>query len=247
MDNSGYRPTLTRTMQTHAIATVSVIAAVVLGLAAFAGAATQNLPNITPFPAKDIRIVTTSDGRAHLRFSTLSWNKGLGPLELRAGTVDTAQGKQQVIQRIYSSDGSFQDVSAGSFVWHAGHNHFHFEDYALYTLQPVNAPGASDRIGAKTTFCIMDTTRVNIKWPNAAKRAAYKTCGATVQGMSVGWGDRYGYQLVGQEIDITGLPNGDYNLKIEVDPKHHLEEQDTSDNTSNVSLRIIGTSVTILP
>ena len=35
----------------------------------------------------------------------------------------------------------------------------HFNDYALYTLQPVNAPGGSLRTGAKTTFCVMDTSR----------------------------------------------------------------------------------------
>ncbi len=228
----------------------TLASALAVGLVALSGtqlfAATQNLPNLTPFPAKDIRIGIGTDGNRALRFSTLSSNKGLGALELRAGTVDNANGKQEILQRIYLSDGSFQDVSAGSFVWHAGHNHFHFDDYALYTLQPVNAPGASDRIGVKTTFCVMDTTRVNTKLPGAPKRAVYKTCGATVQGMSVGWGDQYGYQLIGQEIDITGLPNGDYNLKIEVDPKHHLEELDTTDNISNVLLRISGSSVTIL-
>jgi hypothetical protein len=236
-------------MRTHSIATVSLFigAALLFGIATFAGAATQNLPNLTPFPAKDIRIGIGTDGNRALRFSTVSWNKGLGPLELRAGTVDNLNGRQEVLQRIYLSDGTFQDVSAGSFVWHSGHNHFHFDDYALYTLQLASAPGASDRIGAKTTFCVMDTTRVDIRWPNASKKAVYKTCGATIQGMSVGWGDQYGYQLIGQEIDITGLPDGDYNLKIEVDPKGHLEELDTSDNVSNVHLRLTGNTVTVLP
>ena len=219
---------------------------VLLGFAGFAGAVSEKQPNLTPFPAKDVRIQVGSDGSRELRFSTVSWNRGAGTLELVAGAVDRLNGRQEVYQRIYSDGGSYRDVLAGSFIWHEGHSHFHFEDYALYTLQPVNAPGASERIGTKTTFCVMDTTRVNTKLPGAPKRAFYKTCGASIQGMSVGWGDRYGYSLAGQSIDITGLPNGDYNLKIEVDPKHRLVESDTTDNTSNVLLRIANGTVVVL-
>ena len=215
------------------------------GFATLAQAA-ENLPNLTPFPAKDIRIVVGTDGRSYLRFSTVSWNKGWGPLELIADVVDTANGKQKVFQRIYSSDGTFQDVLAGWFLWDGAHSHFHFDDYALYTLQLASAPGASDRTSAKTTFCVMDTTRVDMKLPGASKRAIYRTCNATKQGMSVGWGDQYGYQLAGQAIDITGLLNGDYNLKIEIDPKDRLVELDRSDNISNVLLRLNNGTVTLI-
>ncbi|TSC71531.1 MAG: lysyl oxidase 3-like, partial [Parcubacteria group bacterium Gr01-1014_48] len=118
--------------------------------------------------------------------------------------------------------------------------------YALYTLQPVAANGAADRIGYKTTFCIMDTTRIKTKLPNAPKRAVYKTCDATVQGMSVGWGDWYRYSLGGQSIDITGLENGDYNLKIEIDPKSLILESNENDNLSTVKIRITDGTVTVL-
>ena len=137
-------------------------------------------------------------------------------------------------------------MNAGSFTYHAGHGHIHFNDYALYTLQPVGANGAAERIGYKTTFCIMDTTRVNTRLPGASKRAIYKTCNASVQGMSVGWGDKYGYTLEGQSIDITGLADGDYNLKIEVDPKSRIVESNEADNVSTVRLRIAGGTVTVL-
>jgi hypothetical protein len=193
-----------------------------------------------------MRIVQGSDGIIELRFSTLSWNNGTGPLEIRAGTIDSVNGKQEVVQRIYRDDGTYYEVNAGSFTYHAGHGHIHFDDYALYTLQPVAASGAADRIGYKTTFCIMDTTRVNTRLPNASKRAVYKTCNASVQGMSVGWGDRYGYTLEGQSIDITGLENGDYDLKIEIDPKSHIIESNEGDNVSTVRIRLSGGTVTVL-
>ena len=228
---------------------ISVVSITAIGaIASFgpAGAVTERRPNITPFPARDIRIVQKSDGTKDLRFSTLSWNNGLGPLEIRAGAIDNLNGKQEVIQRIYNDDGTYSELNAGSFTYHAAHNHIHFDDYALYTLQPVTANGAADRIGQKTTFCIMDTTRVNTRLTNASKRAIYKTCNASVQGMSVGWGDKYGYSLAGQSIDITGLSNGDYNLKIEIDPKTHIVESNETDNVSTVQIRITDGTVTVL-
>ena len=209
-------------------------------------AAGQRQPNLTPFPAQDIRGVQNSNGTTYLRFSTLGWNNGAGPLEIRAGAIDSVNGKQEVIQRIYNDDGTYSEVKAGSFTYHATHGHIHFDDYALYTLQPVVANGAANRIGQKTTFCIMDTTKVNIRIPNASKRAIYKTCGNVMQGMSVGWGDKYGYQLAGQSIDITGLENGDYDLKIEIDPKFHIVESNDADNTSTVRIRITNGTVTVL-
>jgi hypothetical protein len=153
---------------------------------------------------------------------------------------------QNVYQKIYTDTGS-REVLAGTFEWHELHNHFHFEDYALYTLQPIDAPGASLTTGSKTTFCIMDTTRVNTKLSGAPKQAVYSTCGKVVQGMSVGWGDTYGYQLPGQEFDITALPNGDYRLKIELDPRGRIIEfEETADNSSSVDIRISNGTVSVI-
>jgi hypothetical protein len=47
----------------------------------------------------------------------------------------------------------------GDFAYHEAHGHIHFDDYALYTLQPVDALGGSTLYGEKVTFCVMDTTR----------------------------------------------------------------------------------------
>ena len=190
-------------------------------------------PNLVPFPASELSIVTGPK----LVFAATSWNNGTGPLELRGGEV-TPEGRQKVYQRIYYSDGGFYDRLAGTFEDHPTHNHFHFEGYALYTLNPVNAPGASQRQSAKTSFCVMDTTKVNASLPGAPQQAVYVTCNPDIQGMSVGWGDRYGPTLAGQSIDLTGNPDGDYDLTIEVDPLRQLVEANDVDNTSCVRLRI---------
>ena len=207
-----------------------------VGSGVSARATSELQPNLEALPADEFRLETDSGGSTYLRFSTTTWNSGFGPLELVAGEKDT--GKQNIYQRIYQDDGSYYDVLAGTFVWHEDHGHFHFEDYALYTLQAANAPGASERTSSKTTFCVIDTDRINHRLPGAPKRSVYRTCSGEIQGMSVGWGDTYRYHLAGQAIDVTDLPEGHYELTIEVDPKTRLVETDEGDNTSTVLLRI---------
>ncbi|OGC84340.1 hypothetical protein A3F55_01575 [Candidatus Adlerbacteria bacterium RIFCSPHIGHO2_12_FULL_53_18] len=209
-------------------------------------AATEVIPNLKALPASDIRLAQSGSSTL-LRFSTTGWNDGVGPLEVFAGEIDRENGKQNVYQRIYNTDGTVsREPLVGSFIWHEAHNHFHFEDYATYTLQLAGAPGASDRFGQKTTFCIMDTTRMNTKLSGAPKRPVYDTCGSVVQGMSVGWGDTYGYQLAGQEIDVTGLADGDYKLIIELDPKDKLDETNEGDNVSIIDIRISNGTVSVI-
>jgi hypothetical protein len=194
-------------------------------------------PNLQPFPAFDLRINSNlSTGGKEIRFSTRSWNKGAGPLELVAGEV--VSSGQNVYQRVYNSDGTYEDYFAGTFVYHPAHNHFHFGDYAIYSLEPINAPGGSPKSGSKTTFCVMDTNKIDTSLPGAPQTAVYSVCGNTIQGMSVGWADTYGYYLEGQSINITGNPSGDYCLSIQIDPKQHLLETTDGDNIASSLLHI---------
>jgi hypothetical protein len=219
-----------------------------LMLSASVAAAVPLIPNLQPLRASNIELASNDTGGTDLRFSTTSWNSGLGPLELVAGDRNSATLRQDVYQRIYDSNGTHAQYLAGTFVLHPEHNHFHFEGYALYVLQSATANGASDRTSSKTTFCVMDTGYVNLSLSGAPQNAVYTTCGATVQGMSVGWGDRYYYGLPGQAIDVTGLPEGDYKLSIVIDPKNQLIETNDGDNVSCVLLHLkVPTSVTVLP
>jgi hypothetical protein len=212
------------------------------GMVLFAtGAAAQMAlpPNLKPLPASNFSLITDATGDSTLRFSTTSWNKGTGQLQLEAGTVDTGSGKQKVNQRIFNNDGTSSVFSNNEwFEWHPTHNHFHFNDYAKYVLQPVDASGGSERFGQKTTFCVMDTTPVNTSLPGAPASARYSSCGNQIQGMSVGWGDTYGAHLSGQEIDFTDNADGIYSLKIIIDPAGIIVESNKNDNESCVLLDI---------
>jgi len=110
-----------------------------------------------------------------LRFTTAFANQGDGHLELRGGQV-LPNGNQQVFQRIFYSDGTFQDRLAGEFTYHQGHGHIHFDGYAIYRLReslPGGGVGELVASGGKISFCLIDITKYN---PAAgASRVSFST------------------------------------------------------------------------
>jgi hypothetical protein len=215
---------------------VMVVLATPVGEPYKAQAVGELTPNLVALAPSELHL-SNEGGRTYLRFTTTSWNNGLGPLELFVKPEEAPSGGlQKVYQRIYLDGGGSAERLAGQFEWHPAHDHFHFEGYANYVL---SAPGLTPRTAQKTSFCVMDTTRVDHRLPGASKRATYTTCGQDVQGMSVGWGDAYRYNLAGQEIDVSGLPSGVYRLTIDIDPWNALAElNDNGDNTVAVDVVI---------
>jgi hypothetical protein len=235
----------------------SLILAVFAGVVASGGARAGDplQPDLVALDASELR-VSWEHERKLLRFTTTSWNAGTGPFELVAKPQGQPANGDKVLvqQRIYEADGAFADVELSSmwFEWHAeDHNHWHLQGYAEYQL--TAADGSDRATGQKTSFCIIDTDRINHRLPGAPKRAEYTRCGTDIQGMSVGWGDSYRYYLEGQSLDITELSDGQYQLTILIDPLHKFIEGDggsTSaedpNNTSTVTIEIVGDSVSIV-
>jgi len=220
---------------------LALVCAVPVMLGSRAASAQDVLPNLEPFPASDVQL---ADGGNTLRFSTTSWNRGAAAMELVGGEViqegsPENPGSRVVYQRIYAADGSNRLAYVGTFEYHGdNHNHFHLENYARYTLQPVNAPGGSQRTSEKVSFCLLDNAKINTRLPNAPKKPVYETCNPYVQGISVGWGDTYASFLEGQSFDFSGNPSGDYLLTIEVNPLHNLFESNYTDNIACALLRV---------
>ena len=204
---------------------------------AFGQQVTEMLPNLVAHPAEYLSIVPDqTTGAPSLIFAAISSNRGTGPMEIVGG--ETGPGGQNVYQRVYLSNGGSYDRLAGTFEFHPEHHHVHFEGYALYTLRPVAAPGASQLQSRKTSFCLTDTTAVNLTLPGAPQQPVYNTCSADVQGISVGWGDWYGPTLPGQSFDLSNSPSGDYDLQIDFDPQQRLLESNEADNRSCVRIRM---------
>ena len=204
------------------------------------------LPNLQPLPAYELSLRPIFGGGTELVFSTLTTNAGLGPLHMVAGEL-TEPGHQSIYQRIHFSDGTFKDTLAGVFVLHEEHGHFHVEEYAEYRLEKEFAPGASTRIGQKTSFCLLDTNRVDRKLANAPKRAVFTRCDDFEfgQGISVGWGDAYRSHLPGQSIDVSGLESGNYLLTMIADPNDNILETDEGDNSSTIRIHLDMEAMTV--
>jgi hypothetical protein len=65
-------------------------------------------------------------------------------------------------------------------------------------------------------------------------------CNAEMQGISPGFVGRIGYELPGQEIEITSLESGIYYLIITTNPDRIFKESDYENNTAWISFRISG-------
>lgn len=211
-------------------------------------------PDLRTEPPSELKI-TSSSGTKELRFANRVYNAGDGRLELKPNNNGSTQ-RTEVDQRLYSHTAAgvwyvATQRRAGAFTFHSAHNHWHFERFALYELRQANADGSVGslvRSGEKTTFCVMDTYKTALSLEHAATTSGYSTCGtqSSNQGISVGWGDRYGPDLAGQSLDISTVPDGVYWLQSTADYRNMLAEKDENNNAAATKIRITGTTVTTL-
>jgi len=200
------------------------------------------MPDIVAIPPQDVTLKKVGD-QTHLLFTTSYWNKGRGPLELIADpkTKDLAgDHDRKILQRIYSLDGNYTERVSGEFLWHATHRHYHFQDFAVYSLEPLMA-GASitkDKQSQKSTFCVRDSEPIDLAHPGATKSTSYTICGRERQGISPGWADSYYYTYIDQKFNVTGLPSGEYRLKIIINPLDRFDEITTENNIGEVVLNL---------
>lgn len=199
-------------------------------------------PNLKTLKPKDLLFDTIrrQGTRYHvLRFTNTVWNAGEGPLEVRADPRGAGRGDAKVSQRVYDAKGDYTTTKpVGTFVYHPGHGHMHFGDFAEYQLWTRAdydewASNGRDRAeeryekkGSKNGVCMMDTGKVK-NLPNSPLRKVYKRgCGPNLQGISVGWGDTYDYILKDQWVVLGKKPlvDGNYVLRAVADPKDLLYE-----------------------
>ena len=189
-----------------------------------------------------------------LRFGQRAANIGSGPVDVR-WSVD-AQVLEPVVgavQRVYRSDGSFAEQSAGSMNYHPIHDHYHFQDFSQSTLHVV-APGGLPRntplaTGRKNGFCMADT---EMHWWGLKGDAAqtYPAPGClepreTVDGrvyfqngISRGWADEYTWDLPDQMIEVSAVRDGTYWLVTRVDTANKIEEESDANNCLMIKVKL---------
>lgn len=196
------------------------------------------LPNLVMEPLTDWR-VEFRDGHRLLRVTTIFSNYGDGPFELRGSRASADEPSMLMMDQIvYTASGGFRRVSTTVDARYAGdgHDHWHAQQVVTMELSPVLGPG-SVRTGNKIHFCFFDNTATNHELAGFENDAYYliSWCGepesfGVRMGLSVGWGDRYGWDFANQWLDITDMAGGTYTLKATVDWANDFYETDDTDN-----------------
>ena len=183
------------------------------------------LPDLRMAPLYGVSIEKTSTGRKRLRFGTISWNVGDGPMEVR-GENRVQDTLTLIAQRIYDNNGGCHDVlQSSATMWYAGdgHNHWHVRKYMVSQLYRKSG-GSVLRI-KKLGFCLLDFHQADPLPAGAPPDRVYwlGACGnglstSIAMGISVGYGDDYQPNIAQQWIDITGMPTDTYRLCTGVNP-----------------------------
>ena len=103
---------------------------------------------------------------------------------------------------------------ASYFVFSPCHGHYHIRDFSVYEL--LKPDGTLVVAGHKQGFCFEDSFKYDGEKSNGYD-CAY-------QGITSGFGDWYYKQLGGQWIDITGVPEGDYIVRVTINLAHIFDE-----------------------
>src|SRR6516164_4963845 len=124
------------------------------------------LPDLLPLPAWGISAAHTRSGTDLLSFGATVWIGGNGPLDVQ-GFRSNGSPIMKAYQYFWKNGRVIGRAPAGTmgFDGKKGHNHWHFEQFARYTLldSAKNLAVRSHKVG----FCIAPSDPVNLLAPHA--------------------------------------------------------------------------------
>jgi Lysyl oxidase len=244
-----------------ATATILVLAGATVASTAVAGTESHLLPDLVTLKVSRHDLFVEQRGRQLLlRLSNEIGNTGRGPLEIYPGASSNncdgdgnPNNDRDVYQRIFldsNGDDVFhraQDTQSlhhlfGCEQYHPAHHHWHVLDFSRYTLvrqKTGHTVASSTKIG----FCIIDMDHAFAGRPGSPADSYYPAgsgdCSKdSIDGLSVGWADTYGYFLPGQMLNVTGLPRGRYCLVSTADPDNLLRESSNSNNVRKTRISL---------
>jgi hypothetical protein len=197
------------------------------------------LPDLAPVPPVDLRTRAEGD-RVTVRFSSTLVNVGDGDFLLRGTRAFDEWTVEQEIR--HSGGGGQLTPTEAAMVWGGdGHEHWHIERVATYTLYRLDENGEIvendiELPDAKIGFCFYDHSRVFEDGP-AETVYRHEECGDEEDneirmGMSTGWSDKYDFDLPGQSIDVTDLEDGLYRVVGVADAQGWFEEANEENNVT---------------
>jgi hypothetical protein len=208
------------------------------------GATSDLLPDLKMGKLYGLQIQTSLNGRKNLRFGTIVWNIGDGPLEAR-GRARNGNEMTEVYQWIADGATGREVLKPGARMFYTGdgHDHWHVQSFIKMQLYLKGSSSTARKL-RKIGFCFTDTFPKPTPVAGTPSTPAYRGfCGNQASetigpptyvrgmGISVGYGDDYPPSIAHQEIDITGLPRGTYRLCARVNPGAVWSEK--ADNYAN--------------
>jgi len=209
--------------------------------AAGSGAA-ERRPDLVQRTPRNVSAASEGSGFA-LGFDAAVENHGEGPLLVR-GSRTSAEPDMTADQLVRRGDGSekrVRGIGLLRYTYSGGHDHWHYLRAVRYELRRVS-DHVLVRPDQKTGFCLGDRydTGKNFRHkPRSARLTGYcrpnePEARSVDMGISVGYGDDYDAYLEGQSIDLTGVPQGRYELVHRANPRRGLLETRYDNNASSV-------------
>lgn len=215
------------------------------------------MPDLVALPAFNVS-VSRRGGRDRIEFGANVWNAGPAPL-LVEGFRRQDEDVMDAYQYFLDGDQVLGRKRVGTMEFHdeQGHHHWHFLQFARYSL--LDADQRPVGVSKKQAFCLAPTDAIDLTVRGAEWQPGSTGLGTSCGGpgavwvretLQAGWGDTY-YQVAGQSLDITDLPNGTYHVAVEANPTGLLQERDLSNNLELRRIRLGGSpgarTLTVFP
>jgi Lysyl oxidase/WD40-like Beta Propeller Repeat len=184
-------------------------------------------------------------GRWLLGFTSMVDNVGLGP-SMIVGLRPPGHTRMTATQHVELANGSWRTYPAVGQLRYTNsppHHHWHLMKFVAFTLRTLDGGiVVSDR---KSGFCLADHWGAAPGyWPHRHARflndcEAYNPAAThVVEGTSVGYTDRYPGFFHGQNVDVTHVPAGVYDLVHVANPSMLLHELRYENDAASVRVRL---------
>lgn len=198
----------------------------------------DTIPDLVALPAFGID-TGSKNGRDLLSFGSNVWNRGPASLVVEGFRAD-GEDTMDAYQYFFDGGSIVGRANVGSFEFdtRAGHQHWHFRQFARYRL--LDETLARVVRSHKQSFCLAPTDGIDLSVDGAVWRPdelGWSQCGWSSSAlwirelMPTGWGDTYYQGVGGQAFEITDVPNGTYWIEVHANPLGLLFDRDPSNDT----------------
>ena len=145
---------------------------------------------------------------------------------------------QDIYQEVLDSEGGFTSTLINTFALQQGTiGALSFTSLARYSLKevlPNDGVGAVVATNDKTSHAVVDSVAIDKSLPGSPSTFFYRSGFINPLGISVGYADLYGRNILEQRLDVTGVPSGQYWLEVEIDPLGRVQELDDTNNITRI-------------